>query len=110
MGSALNDPRGGSHCLVGGYGTPTFFSPRLQALVRQVQRDDNVRALLEAIRDAFEFAKEVDTLRNIKPESMQAKILGDMLLCVSKCGEFIESYAKDVQVGMSSRPPALINV
>jgi hypothetical protein len=79
-----------------------FFPSRLQALVRQVERDDNVRTLLEAIRDAFEFAKEADALRNIKPESMQAKILGDMLQCVSKCGEFIESYAKDVQVGTSS--------
>jgi hypothetical protein len=89
---------------------PTLFSfsPRLQALILQVQRDDNVRMLLEAIRDAFEFAKEADALRNLKPESMQAKILGDMLQCVFKCGEFIESYAKDVQVGTSSRPLLLV--
>jgi hypothetical protein len=71
-------------------------------LLQQVKRDDNVRTLLEAIRDAFEYAKEADVLRNIKPESMQAKMLGEMLQCVFKCGEFIQSYAKDVQVGTLS--------
>jgi hypothetical protein len=55
-----------------------------------------------AIRDAFEFAKEADVLRNIQPESKQAEILDGMLQCVSKSAKFIESYAKDVQVGTSS--------
>jgi hypothetical protein len=67
-----------------------------------VERDDNVQTLLEAIRDAFELAEEADTLRNIQPESKQAKILYEMLECVSNSAKFIESYAKDVQVGMSS--------
>jgi hypothetical protein len=71
-------------------------------LLEQVKRDDNIRTLLEAIRDAFEFAKEVDALRKMKPESMQAKILGDMLERVSEFSKFIESYAKDVQVGTPS--------
>jgi hypothetical protein len=71
-------------------------------LLQLVQRDDNVQTLLEAIRDAFELAEEADTLRDIQPESKQAKILHEMLECVSKTAEFIESYARDVQVGMSS--------
>jgi hypothetical protein len=67
-----------------------------------VERDNNVQTLLEAIQHAFELAEEADTLRNIQPESKQAKILYEMLECVSSSAEFIESYAKDVQVGMSS--------
>jgi hypothetical protein len=71
-------------------------------LLKQVYRDNNIRTLLEAIREAFEFTKEADALRNIKPESMQAKILEDMLLRVYEFAKFIESYAKDVQVGTLS--------
>jgi hypothetical protein len=73
-----------------------------QTLLQQFQRDDNVRTLLQAIRDGFEFAKEADVLRNIQPASTQAKILDEMLQCVSECAEFIQSYANDVQVGTSS--------
>jgi hypothetical protein len=57
---------------------------------------------VKAIRDAFEFTNEADVLRNIQPTSAQATILGEILECVSKCAEFIESYAKDVQVGRLS--------
>jgi hypothetical protein len=71
-------------------------------LLRQVERDGNVEALLEAIRDGFEFAEEANTLRNIKPESKQAAILEEMLECVTECAEFIRSYAEDVQVGTLS--------
>ena len=79
-----------------------IFPLRLQTLLKQVYRDNNIRTLLEAIREAFEFTKEADTLRNIKPESMQAKILEDMLLRVYEFAKFIESYANDVQVGTLS--------
>jgi hypothetical protein len=78
------------------------FSPSRQTLLQQVQRDNNVRTLLEAIRDAFEFAKEADVLKNIQPASTQARILDEMLQHVPEIAEFIESYAKDVQVGTSS--------
>jgi hypothetical protein len=70
-------------------------------LLRQAQRDDNVRALFEAIRDAFEFSKDADVLRSIKPESRQARILEEMLQCVFEIGKFIELYAKHMQVGRS---------
>jgi hypothetical protein len=74
-------------------------------LLNQFQRDENVRTLLEAIRDAFEFSKEADILRNIQPASKQAKILDEMLQCVTRSAEFIVSYTKDVQVGTSSTRP-----
>jgi hypothetical protein len=79
-----------------------IHSPRHQTLLQQVGRDDNVRTLLEAIRDTFEFAKEAAVLRNIQPGSMQVKVLDEMLQCVAKSAEFVESYAKDVQIGTSS--------
>jgi uncharacterized protein Yka (UPF0111/DUF47 family) len=75
---------------------------RCQTLLLQVQRDDNVRTLFQAIRDAFEFAEDADALRNIRPESRQARILEEMLQCVSEIGKFIELYAKHVGVGKSS--------
>jgi hypothetical protein len=59
-----------------------------------------------AIRDAFEFAKDADALRNINPESRQAKILEEMLQCVFEIGKFVELYAKHVQVGKPSWPLA----
>jgi hypothetical protein len=103
MEHALKDPRGASPVLSRGmsYSIPCSHYLR-QALLQQVQRDDNVQTLLEAILDAFEFAEEADTLRDIRPESRQAKILEDMLRCVSECAEFISSYAEDIKVGMSS--------
>jgi hypothetical protein len=70
-----------------------------QTLLQQVERDDNVRTLFEAIHDAFDFANDAEALGNIKPESIQAKILEDMLRRVSEFGKFIESYAEDVKVG-----------
>jgi hypothetical protein len=82
------------------YGTLTpFFSRCRQTLLKQVERDDNVRTLLEAIRDAFEFSNDARALRDIQPESKQVKILEDMLRRVSEFCKFIESYAEDVKVG-----------
>jgi hypothetical protein len=82
----------------------------LQTLLQQVERDLNVETLLEAIRDGFEFVEEADTLRNIMPESTQATILEEMLECVSKCAEFIQSYAEDVHVGTSFSSLSLVGI
>jgi hypothetical protein len=82
----------------------SFSSSRHQTLLHQFRRDDNVRALLEAIRDAFEIAKVADVLKDMEPASTQAKILDEMLECVSECSKFIISYAKDVEVGTWSLP------
>jgi hypothetical protein len=76
-----------------------FFSPH-QTLIHQLERDKNVRTLLQAIQDAFDFTKKADFLKNMDPT--QAKILIDMLECVSDCAKFITSYAEDVQVGTLS--------
>jgi hypothetical protein len=109
MELALKDPRGTSPCVVR-YEVFTLFSLRFQTLIQQVQRDGSVQTLFEAIRDAFEFARDADALRNINPESRQARILEEMLQCVSKIGTFIELYAKHVQVGESSLPLSLVIV
>jgi hypothetical protein len=77
-----------------------FLSPCCQTLLQQVQRDDSVQSLFEAICDAFEFAKDSDVLRRISSESLQAKILEDMLERVSEISKFIESYARDLQAGL----------
>jgi hypothetical protein len=79
-----------------------MFSLRYQTVLHQFQLDDNVRTLLTVIRDTFEFAKDADVLTSIRQGSTQAKILEEMLQCVSESAEFIESYAKDVEVGTSS--------
>ncbi|KAH9030584.1 hypothetical protein EDB83DRAFT_1849522 [Lactarius deliciosus] len=66
-----------------------------QTLLEQYRRDENVLALLEAMRDAFDFTNHEDTLKSIKPDSRQAKILTLMLQDICNCGDFIQSYAKD---------------
>ena len=68
----------------------------------------NIQTLLEAIRDAFEFTEEADTLRHIKPGSRQASILEEMLECVSECAKFISSYAEDVNLGSPTWPLSLL--
>ncbi|KAH9002381.1 hypothetical protein EDB86DRAFT_3074161 [Lactarius hatsudake] len=68
-----------------------------KTLLEQFQRDDNVRTLLEAMHDAFDFAHHEDTLRSIKPESYQAQILTLMMQDVCSCCDFIQSYSKDSQ-------------
>ncbi|KAH9031029.1 hypothetical protein EDB85DRAFT_1391188 [Lactarius pseudohatsudake] len=68
-----------------------------QTLLEQYQRDKNVLALLEAMRDAFDFTNHEDTLKSIKPDSKQAKILTLMLQDICNCGDFIQSYAKDLE-------------
>ncbi len=85
---------------------------RCQALLEQYERDDNVLTLVEAIHDAFDFAHHEDTVKSIKPDSQQAKILTLMLQDVCNCSDFIQSYAKDSQFCMSSlsRPLAGVNV
>jgi hypothetical protein len=111
--STLKNPWGAFQCLLGWCKTVTHlfcFSLCLQTLLQQVERDLNVETLLEVIRDAFEFIEEADTLRSIMPESRQAAILEEMLESVSKCAEFIQSYAEDVHVGTSSSSLSLIAI
>jgi hypothetical protein len=75
MESTFKDPRGAAFSPVGRYGTFNLLSSFRQTLLHQFQRDDNIRTLFEAIRDAFAFAEEVDPFRDIRPGSIQRKNL-----------------------------------
>jgi len=59
------------------------------------------------MHDAFDFAHHEDTLKSIKPQSEQARILTLMLQDVCSCCDFIQSYAKDSQFCTSSSSPSL---
>jgi hypothetical protein len=76
-------------------------------LLEQYQLDDNVQTLLRAMHDAFDFAHHEDTLKSIKPQSEQARILALMLQDVCSCCDFIQSYAKDSQFCTSSSTASL---
>ena len=49
------------------------------------------------MHEAFDFAHHEDTLKSIKPQSEQARVLTLMLQDVCSCCDFIQSYAKDSQ-------------
>lgn len=68
-----------------------------KTLLEQFQSDDNVRTLLVAVHDAFDFANQENTLKSIKRESRQARILTLMLQHACNCCDLIRSYAKDSQ-------------
>ncbi len=59
------------------------------------------------MHDAFDFAHHEDTLKSIKPQSEQARILTLMLQDVCSCCDFIQSYAKDSQFCTSSSTASL---
>jgi hypothetical protein len=59
------------------------------------------------MHDAFDFAHHEDTLKSIKPQSEQARILTLMLQDVCSCCDFIQSYAKDLQFCTSSSSASL---
>ncbi len=78
--------------------------------LEQYQRDNNVQTLLEAMHDAFDFAHHEDTLKSIKPQSEQARILTLMLQDVCSCCDFIQSYARDSQFCTLSSSASLVFV
>ena len=59
------------------------------------------------MHDAFDFAHHEDTLKSIKPQSEQARILTLMLQDVCSCCDFIQLYAKDSQFCKSSSSASL---
>ena len=68
----------------------------------QVQRDEQIQALLNAIHDAFDFTQEADSLKDVTSQSKQGHTLMLMLRHVCCCSDFIQSYAQDVQFCTSS--------
>ncbi len=81
-----------------------------QTLLKQYERDDNVITLVGATHDAFDFAHHEDTVKSIKPDSEQAKILTLILQGVCNCSDFIQLYAKDSQFCMLSSSLPLTGV
>jgi hypothetical protein len=64
------------------------------------------------MHDAFDFAHHEDSLKSIKPQSEQARIITLMLQDVCSCCDFIQSYAKDSQfcTPSSSASLAVVNM
>ena len=64
------------------------------------------------MHDAFDFGHHEDTLKSIKPQSEQARILTLMLQDVCSCCDFIQSYTKDSEfcTSSSSAPFAFVNI
>jgi hypothetical protein len=59
------------------------------------------------MHDAFDFAHHEDTLKSVRPQSEQARILTLLLQDVCSCCDFIQSYAKDSQFCTSSSSASL---
>ncbi|KAH9055463.1 hypothetical protein EDB87DRAFT_1824619, partial [Lactarius vividus] len=68
-----------------------------KTLLEQFQRDDNLRTLLVAMHEAFDFANQKDRFNTITMERVprQAQILALMLQHVCNCCDFIQSYAQN---------------
>jgi hypothetical protein len=64
------------------------------------------------MHDAFDFAHHEDTLKSIKPQSEQGRILTLMLQDVCSCCDFIQLYAEDSQfcTPSSSASSAFVNM
>ena len=84
-----------------------LYSSGWQTLLEQYQRDNNVQTLLQAMHDAFDFAHHEDTLKSIKPQSEQARLLTLLLQDVCSCCDFIQSYTNDSQLCTSSLSASL---
>ncbi|KAF8879999.1 quinon protein alcohol dehydrogenase-like superfamily [Gymnopilus junonius] len=67
------------------------------AIAGQFEYDNNIRRLLDAIDEAFDFVQDSYPLGNLKPKSKQTEILTLMLRSVCDSSRFIQSYAKDTE-------------
>jgi hypothetical protein len=102
MERAFSYPQGMPTMLI--EGNTDFDSYVYQSILDQVNRDQNVKTLLEDIHDVFNLGKLVDSLGAVKSGSTQAQILTAMLQLVCNCGDFIQSYAKNTQFCMYLLP------
>ena len=66
--------------------------------------------LFRGMHDAFDFAHHEDTLKSIKPQSEQARILTLMLQDVCSCCDFIQSYTRDAEFCTSSSSASFVFV
>ncbi|KAI0264959.1 hypothetical protein BC834DRAFT_239814 [Gloeopeniophorella convolvens] len=63
----------------------------------QVERDENVKALVLAMHDALDLARDASTFERSIRDSAQRDILKAMLVHSRACGEFVQTYAKDTE-------------
>ncbi|PPQ71279.1 hypothetical protein CVT25_001421, partial [Psilocybe cyanescens] len=64
-------------------------------LLAQLEHDENVQALVDAMRSTFDLAQAEDLLKAIKPNSNQALVLKVMLRHIKICSEVIKRSAED---------------
>ncbi|KAH9476959.1 Vegetative incompatibility protein HET-E-1 [Psilocybe cubensis] len=64
-------------------------------LIAQFEHDENIRALINAMRSAFDLVQAESLLKNIKPNSHQALTLKVMLRHINICSDVIKRYAED---------------
>jgi hypothetical protein len=81
-----------------------------QGLSKQYRHDDNVRALIKSMHDAFDFASHEDILKSMEPQSKQAEVLTLMLRDACSCSDFIQSCTKDSRFCTLSSPALLANL
>ncbi|KAI0258834.1 hypothetical protein BC834DRAFT_962954 [Gloeopeniophorella convolvens] len=61
----------------------------------QIERDDNVRKLLQAIHDAFDLLDNAKFLQSTIPNSKQTQVLLAMMRHICDCAYFIQTYARN---------------
>ncbi|KAI0258821.1 hypothetical protein BC834DRAFT_962945, partial [Gloeopeniophorella convolvens] len=61
----------------------------------QIERDDNVRKLLQAIHDAFDLLDNAKFLKNTVPNSKQTQVLLTMMRHICDCAYLIQTYARN---------------
>ncbi|KAI0261969.1 hypothetical protein BC834DRAFT_1034652 [Gloeopeniophorella convolvens] len=69
------------------------FIPK--AFLEQIERDDKVRKLLQAIHDAFDLLDNAKFLKNTVPNSKQTQVLLAMMRHICDCAYFIQTYARN---------------
>lgn len=72
----------------------------VQAIATQMERDDQVRTLLEALKDMMDTVHAAEDLEARCHDPKQAEIITKMLQQTGECGHFIQSYAKDINFCM----------
>ncbi|KAI0258677.1 hypothetical protein BC834DRAFT_847215 [Gloeopeniophorella convolvens] len=74
-----------------------------RTILAQVERDENVKALVLAMHDALDLARDASAFENNIRDSAQREILMDMLTHACTCSKFIQKYAENTQFSVILR-------
>ncbi|KAI0257909.1 hypothetical protein BC834DRAFT_848238 [Gloeopeniophorella convolvens] len=74
-----------------------------RTILAQVERDENVKALVLAMSDALDLARDASAFENNIRDSAQREILMDMLTHACTCSKFIQKYAENTQFSVILR-------